>query len=656
MMLILVTTLAVGTYAHAQSVSTEISSRAITTQERLTYAVEAEGKVSAVTPPASSDFEIVGQSKQTSINFVNGKTTRKLTVSYQLVPTRAGDLDTGAASVQLKDGRSVSAERYTIRVTDGGQPAGASVPPAQQTQPAQRDPSSPLPGRTRALKSPAAREFGEYPPLPLPASSQLFTQEDWVPPRDRPFLLAFTNTQNPVVGEPFLVEYLYYEPLTALGFEAHDMDEPEFPHSWFKDISDVRLANQNRIMRVRHQGQTYNVQIVRSYMVVPLKEGTYVVPPFNLTIAGYTFTQRMEPFDIQSPKMNIEVEELPRKGRPPHSRDNVGRYHINATLQPEEARIGDTFHLDLIITGVGVPAHVHVPTVSLPEGLHILSPNDQTESHVNSIGWLETRKHHSISFQATKEGDYQLPPIPFHWYDPWEKAWKSDETEAFTLRVQGVAPSAQQATDPAEIKEEENIAQSWVVGLLTGENTPEKKGVIAQMRQRGEPWRGTPLYFILLSTPAVGFIGITAFTRIRRRRRKTREERLKLSARTVATRALKRCSAAELESFTRMDQIMRRYLRASGIPGTRGATYEELRDALANTRNAQSADRLVPLLEALEEARYGGADPVRFHALRHKLLQWLKGDTAELASAELEPAVNDGSTRHSAQNDSTEDA
>lgn len=640
MMAIWVLAFSIATPAHAQSVSTEISSRAISTQERLTYSVEAEGKVQEVTPPSNSDFEIVGQSKHTSINFINGKTTRKLTVSYQLAPTRAGDLDTGAATVRLKDGRNVKAERYTIKVSDAGPPAARAHSPRQQAQPTQRPSSSWFPDPTRSLKSPAARAFGEYPPLPLPASSRLFTQDDGVPASDRPFLLAFTNTKNPVIGEPFLVEYLYYEPLTAIGFEAHDMDEPEFPQSWFKDISEVRLANQHRIMRVRHHGQTYNVQIVRSYMVVPLQEGTYVVPPFQLTIAGHTFTQRLEPFDIQSPSMNIEVEALPRKGRPPHSKDNVGRYHMEATLQPEEARIGDTFHLDLQVTGVGVPAHVHLPSVALPDGLHLLSPIERAESQVNSIGWLETKKHKSISFQATKEGDYQLPPIAFHWYDPWEKAWKTDETEAFTLRVQGVAPSAKQPQSP-ESTDEEETPQSWVRELLTGENTPEKKGVIAKMRQRGEPWRGAPLYFIFLFAPLVGFIGIIVFTHTRRRRQKTREERLKISAKAIAKRALKRCSPAELESFIRMDQIMRRYLRASGIPGTRGATYKELRAALTDTRNQQSADHLISLLQALEEARYGGADPVRFHALRNKLLQWLKEDTIK-----DDPADRDTVTAH----------
>lgn len=626
--LLLIASLLVHNYAYAQSISTDISSRNITTHERLTYTVEAEGRTRTVTPPSSPDFEIVGQSKQTSINFINGKTTRKLTVSYQLAPTRAGELSTGAATVEFKGGRSVDAEQYTIRVTDAGTPAPTPAPSQQRTHKTQQPTSPWLPRAPRRLKSPAAKEFGEYPPLPLPASDQLYTQEDWVSTSDRPFLLAFTNTRNAVVGEPFLVEYLYYEPLSALGFEAHDMDEPEFPNSWFKDISDVRLANQNRILRVRFQGQTYNVQIVRSYMVVPLKEGTFVVPPFHLTIAGYTFTQRMEPFQIQSPKMNVNVEGLPRKGRPPHSTDNVGRYHIRATLQPEEARVGDTIQLNLEVTGVGVPAHVQIPTVSLPEGLHLLSPTERSESHVNSIGWLETTKHKSISFQATQEGDYQIPAIPFHWYDPWENAWKSNETDPFTLRIHGVSARAQQPND-TESPSEENIPQVWVRELLTGENIPDKKGMIAQMRQRGEPWRGTPLYFVLFSTPAAGFLVLTAFTRLRRRRRKTREQRVKLSAKGIARRALNRCSADALESYMQMDQIMRTYLRARGIPSTQGATYEELQHALTITRNAQSAAHLVELLQALEEARYGGSDPVRFHALRAKLLQWLKDDAPD---------------------------
>lgn len=616
--------LCVPLVAHAQSISTNISSQEITTHDVLVYSVEAEGAVKGVDPSFSKDFTVVGQSTQTSISFINGQTTRKLTASFQLAPNTPGTLRTGSATIRFKNGQTSHAKSYTIRVQDAGAaPRTSRTPPPQPpTHAPSWLPSPPPPPQTLAAKA-----FGEYPVLPLPGSEALHTQTDWQPPKDRPFVLPFINKEHVVVGEPFLVEYLYMEPLTALGFEALDMDEPEFPNAWFQDISELRLSTSPSRMRLRYGGAYYNAQIIRSYMVVPLREGSVSIAPLGLTLAGHTLTQRLEPFRITSPELTLIVTTPPPHKGETLSSPNVGRYHFNADLREETARVGDTVHLDLSIHGLGVPAHVRFPNVVLPQELQTLSAPETQRVSTSTAGWLETKKNQTLSFQPTQEGDFDIPPISFQWFDPWDSTWKHAETKAWTLHVKGHAPQASAPPTPAQ--KDTNIPSSWLTELPTGEHISEHQGLIERMRQYNEPWHGNPWYFFLLSIPIGSFLGLLALENLAHRRQRSRTVRRSNSAARQARRALKKCPPSDLESFSRMDQVMRKYLFARGIEGTRGATYQELRNALLPTRTAQHVDSLISHLQALEEARYGGADPVRFHALRNHLLAWLERDTQE---------------------------
>lgn len=614
--------------AWAQNISARITQSEISTQERVIYHVEVEGNVQGVQPDFSSDFQVVAQSTNTSINFINGQTTRKLTASYTLAPQKAGTLQTGGARITLKNGSHQQSESFAVEVRDAGPPqARPTQPPDPPRQTAPRNPWLPTPP---TLQSPAAKAFGEYPSLPLPGSDDLFRPSQWLPPQGQPFVLPFTNKEEVTIGEPFLVEYLYFEPLNALGFEAHDMDEPEFAHAWFEDITDARMSTQNRIMRLRHQDQMYNVQIIRSYMVVPLQEGDFEIPRFGLTVGGYTAHGRMEPIDLSAPEHRVTVQAPPPHDNAPARKTSVGRFHLDATLQPEEARVGDTFHLDLQVEGLGVPAHIHLPDISLPNGLHKLSAPEKRSSTIGPLGWLEGSKSTRLSFQATREGDFEIPPVSFYWYDPWKEKWRHAETDAFTLRVHGHAPEK----DPPKHEknaDDLNVSPSWLKKLPTGEHTPTSQGFIAQMRQYGEPWRGNSLYFLFFSLPIIGFFGFIALERLLRRRQKTHAKRRKSSAKRRAVRALKKCAPNDLRSYRAMDQILRTYLQDQGIPGTRGATYEELHNALRATCSTAQADALISHLQALEEARYSGANPVRFHALRNHLLTWLENDRPNAA-------------------------
>lgn len=617
--------------AWARDIQTRVSAETITTQDVLTFTIEAAGDVRSVLPPHTEDFDIVGRSTQTSMSFINGHMSRTLTASFQLAPTRAGQLTLGPAQVVLNTGRTLETDSYKITVRDTGAPRGATpqLPPSTgMTSPPASMPPIPTPKTappsSRNLRSPAAKEFGDYPPLGPLGSDQLTTKDDHRFDPQKPFILPFVSKTSVVVGEPFVVEYMYYSPVRGLGFDAYDLNEPAFKDAWFKDITDARFASSPRVTNVQIGGAIYSTQLVRSYLVVPLKSGAFEVPPISLTVEGRTFSRTTKPSLAASPSMQVDILDVPEEARPSAKAQSVGRYHFRASVSPEEAQVGDTFQLHIEVNGIGVPSQIHLPDVTLPETLRAFAPTESSNSTESTTGWVESRVRRTLSFQATEEGDYVIPPITFHWYDPWQAEWKSRQSEALTFRVQGINPNIE--IEAPDTDDNQPLRVSWVLGLPTGDEIPDDIGLTARLRRNSEPWIGSPLYIALLLFPLLCVLIIQGTQWFRRRRTASASTRRYQKAGPAALRELQALEYRDAQSFSLLDRSVRNYLRAREVPNAVGATLDELRRALSDTRGGASADALLPQLEALQLARFGGADAAQFQTLRRALIDWVKTD------------------------------
>lgn len=614
--------------ARAQEISAVVSAEAIDVNERLTLIVKAEGDVRAIVPPQAPDFDVVGSSTQTSMSFVNGHMSRALTATYQLAPKRTGELTLGPAQVVLSTGRTVDTEGFTIRVTGTPRQARQQQAPTQPRGPSVQMPSIPPPARP--LRTPGRQAFGDYPALGAPANDSFHTQSDYRFDPNKPFILPFVNKKEVVVGEPFLVEYIYFAPVRGASYTGTDLGEPAFVGAWFQDISDTRMAGRSRLSTTYISGNAYRSQIVRSYLVVPLEEGPFDIAPVSLTIQADGFFRQAPPEKTQSPRMKVEVLPLPEAGRPSATARSVGRYHFDVSLTPVEAQVGDTFQLTLEVVGIGVPSQIRLPSVELPKGLRAFAPVQNVTTEESSLGWVESRVQHTISFQASEEGDYVIPPIPFHWFDPWEGAWKSDVSDPLTLRVQGVNPSVEFEVEDTPTSKPLRV--SWLDGLPTGADTPAAIGFAAQLRRHDEPWRGSPLYFTLLGVPIAATLSIVGMSFIRRRRDASASARAFAKAGPSTIRALQAQSYEGPASLSELERLVRAYLRARNIPNAVGATLPDLERTLSETRDPARAAELVATLDTLQDARYGGSSHEIFVVIQRELIAWVKHDQAELSA------------------------
>lgn len=620
-------------------IPSKVYPEAISLNETVQLSVEVDGDVRNILPPNTTDFRVVGRSTGTSLTFVNGQRQRSMSARFTLAPTRAGVLNTGTATILYENGSSARSSSHNVTVTNPADPSGATTPPAGASSA-----PSPAPGHSGAPTMPSVPAPAQAPsqpqipsiarPQPIatiakdelvlapPMHESMQTSTDGVD-ASRPFVVAYASQTSATLGQPFLVEYVYFSPMTGMRYDASDLTEPAFVNAWFRDITDQRAASSMRLGTFVIQGQNFNAQLVRSYMVVPLAEGAFNVAPLALTIEGQSFSRRTGPIAIASPNFSVEVQAPPRDQRPAPEARSVGRLEFSAELSPKVVKVGDMIHLKLEVQGIGSGAHVHMPSVKAPASLRSFAPNDQVDNRVTRSGWVRTEVRRTLSYQATEAGEFTFPSVSFHWYDPWKGEWHSETSPPVSIRV-APNPNAPALDEPV-IDIEPTAPAHWTSALPDAETMSHTLGPIAQFRLR-PPFVGSPAFFLALIAPMVASSTLFAAQRMRRRRAERAPERRRSNAAKDARAQLAALRFQSANDFSGLARIARSFLAIRLDPSAAGATIAELRAIVAKARTDAHAQEVASLLEAAETARFGGGDAQTFDALKERLKAWLQAD------------------------------
>ena len=625
------------------AIPAQVSPTHIEMGQTVRYSVEVEGDVANVMPPSTVDFQVVGRSTGTSMTFINGRMQRTISATWTLAPTRTGMLNTGSATVLYNDGTSARTTSHNVTVAETQQapnaPPATTAAPGQmpaipgvtsRTLPGAQTPTGPAATSQTPAQTPAPltrtlpqRTGSNTPILPPPLSEALFSNTDGID-GSRPFVVAYTSARTGVLGEPILIEYVYFAPLLGLGYDASDLSEPAFVNAWFRDITEQRTPRGQRLSDVMIGSQRFSAQLVRSYMVVPLDDGAFQVAPLTLTIEGRSFSRRTAPVPIASPPMEIAISTPPEEGRPYPRARAVGRFTVEASVTPTHAAPGDIIHVDIEISGVGTPNHGQIPEYTPPEGFRAFSPNDHAENEVTATGWVHTTLKRTLSFQASQAGEFVFPGVRFAWYDPWKSRWEEAHSEDTRVVIEG-EPAAS-LNEPAPEPNSETT-RSWTESLPDPNHLSNELGPIARMRA-SEPWTGSKLYYFLFVLPLALTGAWVGGQRFRQRREQTREERARKRAGTTASAQLRRITYTSVDDFSALAKSLRGYLALRISNQILGSTIHELRAIVRDAREQKDADHVAALVERAETARYGGGSEDDFRALQAEIAQWIREDEA----------------------------
>jgi hypothetical protein len=598
-------------------VELRLSSRQIAVDELLQVEIISSGSV-RVGDPEGKDFLVVSRGSSTSMSFGFGQQKIERATTLNLRPTRTGTLTLGRIPVVTEAG-TVFSDPIEITVTasdpnaprrrarDPLDPFGGlgQLPPMPGMPPMPPmpglPPPMPHPGQPAAPPAPPATTAG-VDRAPAPASEAMLTTGI---PSDAtgPVLVAYVSDPAPVVGEQFIVDFVLFKPVMSGPAQITDLTEPAFEGLWYQDISQQRQQMFGEAVRSRSVGQTvFEGQVIRSYLVVPLKEGATSVPAAQIHIQ-MGFGRRVAEGDIASAAIPLQVGAVPRAQGDPDPRGRVGRFEVKATVDRPKVRAGETVLVHVEVAGVGVFSNFELPRLPAFPRTRAGTPTEDRDQALGNSGWLEGRAGVTFPLVPTAEGTIEIPSLAVAAYDPWKQRIVPLETAPLQVVVEGMAPIAQEA------HAEEGSGAAWKEALPAARPTTDAPGRLPAASLPG------PVAWALVGAPPV-LVLLTWLGRVLvRRRQAAAPERRRRSAAADALRIL-----AE-RGPTPVRDALTGFIEARFSQPARGRSIAQLEQWAGGRLGTDAAARLAALLRDAESARFSG-EPVE--ALAERARAWIE--------------------------------
>jgi hypothetical protein len=245
----------------------------------------------------------------------------------------------------------------------------------------------------------------------------------------------------------------------------------------------------------------------------------------------------------------IQVEEPPVAGRPPEYAGAVGRFDINVTAHPTDVSVGEPITLSIVVTDrtrggarlEALPPPVLEQVPGLAETFKLSSEP--------LAGVVEgRRKRFERTLRANRDGQVQVPPIPFVSFDPESRQYVTVRSDPIDLQVRAAGTLAMSdiVGTPLEIARGPGGLTEVSGGLLANYTDPAL--VLSSQRVEAD-WRALAL---VLAPPLLWLATSIGWRRASRSRLDTRLARAR-GARRTALRRLE--SARRAAAGQRADAI-----------------------------------------------------------------------------------------------------
>ncbi len=547
-----------GGEAHAQgapAIAIKVDRTRVALTDEIQLVITLEGQVDGLTPPALSDFEILGQRTEQRIDFGRKRTFSQI---YTLRPKRAGTFQIGPAQATAGGRVVATAQPVTVIVEEP-----KALPPVS------------------AEEALALDEAGDEP---------AFVR--WSVPRTTFY-----------VGEPFpLVLELWLR--TELNASSPELvQEPKLDGLLVEDlkVDPVRGASRKTLGK-----NAFDVYPLSAQLATPLRSGKVLVDATTIRLAvsqgGFMSASRRT--TLTARPFHIEIREVPSAGRPAgFSPRNIGRLTMNAKLVDERgaevtrARTGQRMILRAEVSGQGNLVSLEAPRV-IVEGdaevfkIEALSGNadDRIEKSVDGMSGVRVFQW---IVSANQPGNHLAPGLRLETFDPIAARFSTLEVAGKPVEVSGAAitPVSDQASalgeDVGPIFEAAALSDAAGDGLLR-----------------------SPLYWSVLALPLVALV----LVEVRHRRRQSeRKDPGARAARAAGQNAKKRLRAAEQalkdglvkDFYGQLARTLTSYFEErANIPAT-GMTHHEVRQAArAAGYPVDLADAWVVEMENCDFARF----------------------------------------------------
>lgn len=538
------------------------------------------------------DIRLTGRSQRTEI--VNLQASSMDIYAYTIIPNRPGDFTIPGFAVQV-DGRQVRTPSLSLRVTgSGGSVAPPPGPGVQQMlpplPPAQQAPRSGQSSRPSSARTPPRTPSGE----PAPFYGEIVMGErtayvgEVIPVELRFYFRAdcqFDNLQRPSFGGD--------------GFTAAPLSEPEQTEQFIDDIP-------------------YNVVSFRS-AVTPAKSGEIVVPPAsmegrmiapggpagldpffdqffqNFPMPGFG---RAENIEASTDSRTLDVQPLPKEGRPENFSGAVGQFTMRAAADPRTAGAGEPVTLALTVEGRGNFDAMTPPELTGTEGWRTYAPKESFDGN-DAIGFGGA-KTFEFSLVA-REDRAATPGAEFSYFDPIKKKYVTLTAEPVAVTVAGTGGAAD-ATAAASSGPDDDLPPAE---QRAAEGIAAPSASLSPRAGDFRPWL-TSDWFRLLNFAVLAALVVSVPYLLWRRRRAQKDARIvELESALRAAKAAWQQASGPLEFYTAAGQFV--LVRLALLDGKAVALVDPAEALGRRVPDAVERRQLEAVLAKRDELAYGGS-------------------------------------------------
>ncbi len=542
--------------------------------------------------PDFGSFEVIAGpsiSQGSSVSIINGKTTRSFSVTYTyvLLANQTGNQTIGSAKAEV-DGKNYSTKPYPVEIVN-------------------------------ERKSPQSNQSGG-------SSQRVATLA-----KDDILMRFVVNKNNVYRGEAIVADLKLYYRAQVVGFEG--FKPPAFNGFWTQE---VQLEPGQPSTRETFDGKIYDVATIKRYILFPQKSGTLEIERMDATpiariamgsssgggslfdsmFGGGQSVQDI-PRNVFSSPVKITVKELP--SAPASFYGAVGDFSMTAHMSQDEISANSAANITLRIEGTGNLPLVTTPKIGLPTSFEQYDTKSSDDMAVWG-GSMRGHKQYEYPFIARAEGNFDIAPVQFTYFDPAKGEYKTLSSQPFKLNV-GADGSSASTSDLAVVsgvtKQELKILDSDIKHIFTeiGDVESSNSFVIS-----------SPIYWLLYALFIAVFVGALVYLNRRIKQMRDMVAMRNKRANKVALKRLKTARGFMLEGrtnafYSEMIKVIMGYIGDKLNIGVSALTKDRIQSELTSAGVAsEDVDQLLKILSDCEYSQYAPTEGVQMATIYQSML------------------------------------
>ena len=375
-----------------------------------------------------SDFTILyGPQQSTSQSFqsINGQVTRNssTTYTYVLMPKKEGSYTISSAKATVGD-KIIRSNALVIKVIKGEANANQNAQQAQSSSNGMKINDDDLFIRTELSKT------------------KMYEQEQFI---------ATTK--------------VYYR-VGLRGFDDYKLPEYKGFISQEIEVPEAKRQSKENV-----NGKVYNTYILKQCVLIPQKSGNQELEKGNITAVvqvrvqgggggffGDMFASYRElKKNLTIPGVKINVQELPKNGKPADFSGAVGSFTMNTSITPENGyKTNDAITIKVKINGSGNLKYAKDPNITFPTDFELYDPKVTSKIKASDAGLNGTKEIEYLAI-ARYPGEYVIPSAEFSFFDIKSKTYKTLKTPEYKINVEKGAETADNQTVVSNFTNKESI-------------------------------------------------------------------------------------------------------------------------------------------------------------------------------------------------------